>query len=113
MAYFTYNQNNSGGRFVRNDRVAEVVIVEASSASEANLRAMDVGIYFDGCSKEMDCPCCGDRWYSQWSDDGTDLPEVYGKTDLQSYVDSKDNWFDKCIYVYHANGIKDVYEVSK
>jgi hypothetical protein len=108
MAYFAFHQNNSGGSFVRDDNVAEVVIIEAKNADEANLRAEEVGIYFDGCDKDWDCPCCGDRWYRQWGDEGSEVPSVYGQTDLHAYVNGEDNWFDKCVYVYHANGNKDV-----
>ena len=79
MAWYEYNQNNSGGSFVEDDRVGKFVFVEASTANEANSRAEGVGIYFDGCDNDRDCPCCGDRWYPAWRDDGDDKPTLYGK----------------------------------
>ena len=77
--FFTYNQNNSGGSFVFDERrgITHYVIIEAADAREANYRAERIGLYFDG---EGDCPCCGDRWYEAWSDDeGDAVPSIYGE----------------------------------
>lgn len=80
--FYTYNQNNSGGSFVSNESVGQYVIVEADSSEEANELAERVpGLYFDGCDNGMDCSCCGDRWYRQYSDtDGEKEPKIYDKT---------------------------------
>jgi uncharacterized membrane protein len=40
--YFHYSQNNSGGSFDIDDKVAHHVIIQAHSASEANKLAEDV-----------------------------------------------------------------------
>ena len=81
MAFFTFNQNNSGGVFVG----PEYVIVEADSADEANMIATDHDVYFDGVHNGPDCPCCGDRWYEVDDDDATEEPEIWGKhPDLQT-----------------------------
>lgn len=85
--FFTFNQNNSGGSFTLDeDRgITHYVIIEAFSAEDANRRAEDIGLYFDG---DGDCPCCGDRWYEQWGDEkGTDRPEIYGEP-ADSYIAS-------------------------
>ena len=76
MAFFTYNQNNSGGGFDYSDNgISHYVIVEADTAAEANARAERIGLYFGG---EGDCPCCGDRWYEAWDDDeGDAVPSIY------------------------------------
>jgi hypothetical protein len=75
--FFTFNQNNSGGRFHEDDRVCHYVIIEATNADDANRRAEQVGLYFDG---RGDCSCCGNRWSSAWSDsEGTEEPSIYGK----------------------------------
>lgn len=77
MSFYTYNQNNSGGRFVFNSNkgISHYVIVEADSVEEADRIAEGIGLYFDG---EGDCPCCGDRWYSPYGE-GSVNPEVYGE----------------------------------
>jgi hypothetical protein len=75
MAFYTFNQNNSGGVWDG----PQYVIIEADSADEANMTAMDHGIYYDGVHHLNDCPCCGDRWYEVDDDDATDKPEIYGE----------------------------------
>ena len=77
--FFTFHQNNSGGRFDEGDGVAPHVIIEAMSAKEANEKAKSLGIYFDGVDEGIDCPCCGDRWDSVDDRDGTPEPRVYGR----------------------------------
>lgn len=74
--FYTYRQSNSGGSFDIDDEVDRYVIIEANDAEDANDIATDKGIYFDGCVNDMDCSCCGDRWYrASWSD-STELPEI-------------------------------------
>ena len=64
MAYYVYRQNNSGGAYdVDLDIGLNInVIVEADSIGEANMKATEIGIYFDGVTNGTDCECCGDRW---------------------------------------------------
>lgn len=75
MAFFTFSQNNSGGFFDG----PEYVIIEADSADEANMTAMDYDVYFDGVHHGNDCECCGDRWREVDDYDATDKPEIWGK----------------------------------
>lgn len=75
--FFEFNQNNSGGSFVYDTYLSEYVIIEAVSSKHANELAEDIGIYFEGCISSDDCPCCGDRWYPTWSDDGVKVPMMY------------------------------------
>ena len=103
--FYTYNQNNSGGFFVTDDAVTYYVIIEADSAEDANQRAEEVGIYFYGCTKGIDCLCCGDRWSKAWSDDGDPEPMIYGEP-----VAEADTWLgragDTIAYVYRKDGTK-------
>lgn len=82
MAFFTFDQNNSGGGFDYDESagISHVVIIEADSAEDANERAESIGLYFDGAG---DCPCCGDRWYEVYGP-GDEVPSVYG-TPLEKY----------------------------
>jgi hypothetical protein len=75
MAFYTFRQNNSGGVWSG----SEYVIIEADSADEANMTALDHDVYFDGVHGGSDCPCCGDRWCEVDDDDATEKPEIYGK----------------------------------
>ena len=75
MKWFTFSQNNSGGYF---DGPRHVV-VQAVNAATANAAAESfAGVYFDGCSKGLDCQCCGDRWSRTWDGKYEDKPMVYG-----------------------------------
>lgn len=65
--FFEFSQNNSGGSF---NGFARSVFIQARNADEANERAEEVGLYFDGCESGIDCDCCGDRWSRVYDDDG-------------------------------------------
>lgn len=101
--FFTFSQNNSGGVFDVNKEtgIGEYVIVEAADYNEANARAESIGLYFDGVAGDMDCECCGDRWYSQWSDDkGNDVPSIYD-TPVE---ESEPTIFRRGAYVHYLDG---------
>jgi hypothetical protein len=66
MKKFTYHQNNSFG--VWQDNMPLVLEVWAETAKDADIKAESMGVYFDGCKNEIDCPCCGDRWYRQYDE---------------------------------------------
>lgn len=110
--FFNFNQNNSGGHFEDDKDVCEDVIIEAYSPEDANLRADNFGIYFNGCNQGLDCSCCGDRWSEVWDDNkGTNKPEIYGKDVFKIYGESF-RW--KCI-IHYLNGKrkKVIFKTSK
>lgn len=88
MAFFIFNQNNSGGHFHQNERVDCYVIVEAKDATQANDRAESIGIYFNGVRADRDCECCGDRWYPAYGD-GFALPGVWESGDAVDHSNVK------------------------
>lgn len=104
MAFYTYEQNNSGGGFVSNNHVTYTVIIEASNASEADAKAEEIGIYFDD-DYEVDCPCCGTRWTRAWEGSGKETPTIFG----QPVAEYDEMWAkpgQPYAYVYYANGEK-------
>lgn len=62
--FWEFTQNNSGGSFDVDSSLTHRVVVEAASEEEAIRIGENLGIYFNGCDEGMDCPCCGDRWYT-------------------------------------------------
>lgn len=78
--FYCYNQNNSGGHFSDGLLIKPYVIIEANSSEQANDIAESVGIYFDGVEDDIDCPCCGDRWFRAWKNDGTEEPTIYDES---------------------------------
>lgn len=95
--WYEFSQNNSGGSFDIDpgSGIGPRVWIEAASADDANERAESLGIYFDGCEREMDCDCCGDRWYRQWREDGSASPEIDPEYDF--------NWHD-AVYIHPLEG---------
>lgn len=87
--FYNFRQNNTGGAFALDeDRGISVnVIVEADSTEEANERAQRIGVYFNGCDDGSDCPCCGDRWYEAWGNEGEPVPSIYGKPLIEASND--------------------------
>lgn len=105
MPFYEWNQNNSGGHFKVDGCISHRVIIEADSYEQAEDKAFDFGIYYNGVENQMDCDCCGDRWYS-----GSELDEgdLQGKT-LDEYLqDMADEygWEDPDIIVHYADGTK-------
>lgn len=78
--FYHFHQNNSGG-FLKEP--ACEVFIEADTTDEANAIALENGLYFDGCSKDLDCDCCGDRWYRAYPSDALENEE-----ELQARIES-------------------------
>jgi hypothetical protein len=88
--WYSFRQNNSGGSFDYSESVgiSVTVYVEANSVEDANFRAEDIGLYFDGAG---DCSCCGDRWYSVDEYAMVDAAEV-PVPDAPWIIDGKASW---------------------
>lgn len=117
MPFFEYRQNNSGGGFDIDEAagISVVVIVEADSAYEANDKAKEIGLYFDGYG---DCSCCGNRWYSQWDGDkGDEVPSHYGEpiqdVDFEGGLNHKWNTTGPEAYVHFKDGTIQGYGLPK
>jgi hypothetical protein len=100
--FYTFNQNNSGGYFVIDEKhgVCEHVIIEAETLGQADARLQAIGANVDGFSDW--CNCCGERWSSSWmdDDDGTEQPMIY---DTLVHEEVKDGFRTRC-FVHHADG---------
>ena len=108
--FYQYNQNNSGGSFVfdKDMGITHHVVIEAESADDADRRAEEVGLYFNGCEEGRDCSCCGDRWHPTYGE-GDSEPLYYGmpvnkatgaawmkpnKDIAVHYLDGRIEWYD-------------------
>jgi len=60
--FYNFDQNNSGGSFITDDKVCHQLYIEANSEEEAVNKAEQIGCYWNGVEDGIDCPCCGDRW---------------------------------------------------
>jgi hypothetical protein len=88
MAFYTFDQNNTHGYFIKDEYLSEYVIIEANSADEANEKAVALGIYFDGIEKGVDCECCGDRWCATYEEAACEAPMIANEP------------AEECTYVY-------------
>jgi len=77
--FFTFNQNNSGGYFVTDDKagICETVIIEAMDNDDAFNKLEKIGENVSGF--DSSCSCCGERWSRPWTDDADPEPMVYGE----------------------------------
>ena len=109
--FYNFSQNNSGGFFNNNHSagIGVLVIIEALNADDANDRAEEIGIYFDGCDDNIDCDCCGDRWYAVDEADGEEIPKVYG-TLLSDVV--KSDYRENC-YLHKLDGTFELIEFKE
>ncbi len=104
--FYEFYQNNSDGHFLDDSVNCRNVIIEADSADDANLRAKEIGLYFDGVlnGSVVDCICCGDRWYRVYDNDpGTETPQVCGVNNIE---DEPRSVTDR---VFYKNGAVETY----
>lgn len=100
--FFEFMQNNSGGSFIVDEHagIDTTVIIEATSADNANDRAIDIGLYFNGCDSGFDCPCCGDRWSPVWRNDGSEVPTIFG----EPVTLTMSTEFRRSAYIHYLDG---------
>lgn len=104
--FYTYVQNNSGGHF--NDDLY-AIFVEAETPELANTFAeIYTEVYFDGCSKGLDCSCCGDRWGNARSEDD-DQPTLWGESDPLKWPIHSCNKYK----VYYKCGTVELFTIGK
>jgi hypothetical protein len=90
--FYQFRQNNSGGFFCySDDGIGKYVIIEAHDASEANKRAEQIGLYFNGVEDNIDCDCCGNRWYRTDESEGDEVPSIYGEP-IENCEDESDGF---------------------
>ena len=66
--FYVFDQNNSGGYFVKDENVAPEIIIEATEKVKAIARLEE--ILNQKAEYTRFCHCCGERWYIE-------CPDVY------------------------------------
>jgi hypothetical protein len=120
LNWYAFTQNNSGGVFDVDDKVCGKVFIEAEDIDDACTKAQELGIYFDGVELDLDCSCCGDRWYVPY--EALNFPEknyAGGEdfVDVISYAQSTVNQYSPTTpgaRIYYDNGeIKEICKTTK
>jgi hypothetical protein len=111
MKFYEFSQNNTGGSFDVDEHVCHRLFIEADDVTMATDIAINLGVYFNGVARDMDCPCCGDRWYEQWVD-GISFPYKYSDTqifdDVESYAQYLADdwgWTSPDARIFYKNGL--------
>lgn len=106
MAWFKFDQNNSGGSFDFDDKLTHRLFIEADTEEEAEAKAFEMGVYYNGCENGLDCPCCGDRWYGceelkakDFEYSGTKTVEEYAEHLAKNY-----SWLKPDVRLFYKNG---------
>lgn len=110
MAFWLWDQHNSGGAFIMDDDLAHRVYIEADSFEEAEAKAMDLGVYYEGVAEGYDCDCCGDRWYRptelkfpiQWNEQRA----FYDVEPYAEYLKKMYGWGPIDYHIYYKDGSK-------
>lgn len=109
--FYSFTQNNSGGSFDINEKagISICVIIEAVDSVHANVRAEQIGLYFDGFG---DCSCCGNRWTKTYMDAGDPVPSEYSEPIVDRDPKYFRDWTKGGIYyfVHYLNGKVEGYD---
>jgi len=116
LSWYEFTQNNSGGSFEVDDKLCHRIFIEDENYENAKERALDMGVYFDGCDAGIDCPCCGDRW-SDW-ENKVEFPIKYDSKNIfteiipyAQYLANEYGWTKPDARLYYKNG--EVVEIFK
>lgn len=109
--FYEFDQNNSGGYFVEDDKLCHRLFIEATTLEEAIDKVEGLGVYFNGCEDGIDCSCCGDRWYEPWGDDGLTFPYTYSEAktfqtieEFAQYLAAKYGWTKPDARIFYKDG---------
>ena len=90
--FYELTQNNSGGSHDCDETLCHRLIIEATSINEAINKAEELGCYWNGVDKGMDCSCCGDRWYEPYSPiDIDNINTRWGGFEVSQWLENSDN----------------------
>lgn len=94
MNWYCFYQNNSGGYFYVDDKVCYRLYIESDTLDNAITKAEELGCYWNGVSRGIDCSCCGDRWDKR-DVDLIDLDKYITDGYAVSVFNAEDEWYIK------------------
>jgi hypothetical protein len=111
MAFYEWSQNNSGGTFYTDDKICHQIFIEADNYDEAEQKALDFGVYYNGVDDGYDCSCCGDRWVSG-KEINLEKPWIKEDNieDYAQYLANNYGWTKPDIRIFYKSGeVKEVF----
>lgn len=107
--FYLFRQNNSGGTFEVDDKICRQLFVEADTEDDAIYKAEELGCYWNGVAKGLDCPCCGDRWYPN---PNTILLDEYATAEEYAQLMADEyGWTSPDARIYYKDGrVKEIYK---
>ena len=108
--FYTVNQNNSGGGYIQDEYVDQLVCVEADSATEAE--SILENLVDDHGYNDDSCPCCGDNFYISLDEtDGTDfISDGYGSDVEITELGVSDKRYRRYAIVHYKGGTRKKYD---
>lgn len=100
MKWWATSQVNSGGYYIENQVVKQIICVQANTEEEAIDKLDTITENFSEY-----CECCGDRWeyhYPVWLE-SAEFPDYMGRSLFDEPRDSYDK--NKTYVLYLANGL--------
>ena len=107
MNFYMWRQNNTGGSFITDGDLSRFVVIEAEDYVQAEEKALNLGIYYDGVDKDYDCSCCGDRWYEG------DIVKIKDGDTIEAYLQREEDEypFPNTMTILHlADGSKKTFK---
>lgn len=107
MNFYMWRQNNTGGSFITDGDLSRFVVIEAEGYAQAEEKALNLGIYYNGVDSDRDCSCCGDRWYEG------DLVGLEDGDTIEAYLQREEDEYpcrETMTILHLADGSKKTFE---
>ncbi len=104
--WYHFGQNNSGGRFIINEDLAEDVLIQGKDVNSVLYKAHEL---MDA-SNANSCECCGDRWdFYIDAADAKDFPTMY---DIP-ITEMEPSHYRTSARLHYADGTIEAYQFKK
>ncbi len=109
--FFYYRQNLVGDCIEQvPGKIGVGVIIEAENWQCADMKARQLGLYFNGTKTGRDCECCGDRWISAEGFMSADSPHAF-EHKCRRYTHNGDvvEYLQLPVYVHYTDRVTTMY----
>lgn len=114
MGWYCFKQNNSHGYYDVTETLCQRLYIEEDYYPFVLIKAQELGCYWHGVARGIDCSCCGDRWNLYWQEP-INLNKYNG--DIRAYAQKQVN--DYCATspgarIFYKDGrVEEIYKENK